>query len=121
MPEYTFELLGHVEVLYFKILHQFKPEVTCTLLLRVTRCEGEKKNIIGIELMASSLNNYGLIFTCVKVLRIFNRPTGQIWRERNLYKGPSINYVTRKGRGGGGGGGLSQREDAYIKYTISMG
>ena len=32
--------------------------------------------------------------------------------------GPSIKYVTRKGEEGGG---LSQRDDAYIKYTISMG
>ena len=35
--------------------------------------------------------------------------------------GPSIKYVTCKGGGGGGGGGLSQRDYAYIKYTISMG
>ena len=35
-----------------------------------------------------------------------------------VVKGPSIKYVTRKGEGGGG---LSQRDDAYIKYTISMG
>ena len=85
-------------------------------------------NISSIHFAVSNIATFKALsfklttgYYCILFSNVFLfTPRGVLIIKQPEQLGPSIKYVTRKGEGGGGGG-LSQRDDAYIKYTISMG